>query len=108
MGAIVHTSHSAFGRRPEWARWTCDSNAVVTHVGVENRNAAFAVGMKVRVEWNAGVEPALFGDTMRVVLDVVAGAEQFAVRDRARRGLAVAVESPQPSARLSAVAIAAE
>lgn len=48
---------------------TCDSNAVITHVGVENRNAAFAVGLKVRVEWNTGVSPPLFGDTMRVMLD---------------------------------------
>ena len=48
---------------------TCDSNAVITHVGVENRNAAFATGFKVRVEWHEGASPPLFGDTMRVVLD---------------------------------------
>jgi hypothetical protein len=48
---------------------TCDSNSVITHAGVENRNAAFATGFKVRVEWHEGASPPLFGDTMRVALD---------------------------------------
>ena len=48
---------------------TCDSNCVLTYGGPENRNVAFAAGLKSRALYHSGVEPGIFGDTMRVELD---------------------------------------
>jgi hypothetical protein len=47
---------------------TCDSNQVMTDYGPQQRNAAFAVGLRVEVTFNSNREPPLFGDTLRVVL----------------------------------------
>jgi hypothetical protein len=48
---------------------TCDSNCVLSDYGSENRNAAFAAGLKVQVIFNSNGHNSLFGNTMRVVLD---------------------------------------
>ena len=47
---------------------TCDSNQVLTQYGPQQRNAAFAVGLRSEVTYNSSKEPPLFGDTLRVVL----------------------------------------
>lgn len=49
---------------------TCDSNQVMTPYGPQQRNAAFAVGLRTEVTFNAAKDPPLFGDTLRVVLRV--------------------------------------
>ena len=46
---------------------TCDSNQVMTDRGPQQRNVAFAVGLRVAVNFNSN-ESSLFGDTLRVTL----------------------------------------
>ena len=48
---------------------TCDRNIVPTYADPQNLNVAADAGLKIRVEFNSGHEPPLFGDTLRVVLD---------------------------------------
>ena len=47
---------------------TCDSNQVMTDYGPQQRNAAFDAGLRAEVSFNPGMEPPLFGDTLRVIL----------------------------------------
>ena len=47
---------------------TCDSSLVKTDYGLRQRNAAFEVGLRVKVIFNSNEDPSLFGDTLRVVL----------------------------------------
>lgn len=47
---------------------TCDSSLVKTDYGPQQRNAAFAMGLRSEVQFNSDREPPLFGDTLRVVL----------------------------------------
>ena len=55
---------------------TCDSNQVLTDYGPQQRNVAFAVGLRVAVNFNSN-ESDLFGDTLRVTLRATKPSEGF-------------------------------
>ena len=47
---------------------TRDSNRLITQYGLQQRNAAFDVGLRTEVMFNSNREPPLFGDTLCVTL----------------------------------------
>ena len=55
---------------------TCDSNQVMTDYGPQQRNVAFAVGLRVAVNFNSN-QSTLFGDTLRVTLRATKPSEGF-------------------------------
>jgi hypothetical protein len=55
---------------------TCDSNQVMTDYGPQQRNVAFAVGLRVAVNFNSN-ESSLFGDTLQVTLRATKPSEGF-------------------------------
>lgn len=55
---------------------TCDSNQVMTNYGPQQRNVAFAVGLRVAVNFNSN-QSTLFGDTLRVTLRATKPSEGF-------------------------------
>jgi len=61
-------------------RRTCSSNHVATDMGVENRNAANLAGFTVAVAQSDSTWHPLYGDTLRVTLDVSSIADEENVK----------------------------